>query len=285
MRIGVVGDPHGCWGSADNHYFDHAGYDLVLVTGDLGAGTERSALAVTRAIARMRTPTLIMLGNNDAPFAPTIAAELQHSKGLAALGQVTRPQRPFSHMGNVSLCGYSQHVLCTAGLGLGLIAGRPLATGGDHFAYPERLRELYGVCSAQDSEARLLDVVSTCPARHLLFFAHNGPAGLGAAHGDIWGCDFREGGGDYGDTDLTAAVEHARRLGKRVLAVIAGHMHLRTKQGSERPVMVTRENTLYVNAARVPRIFSGPEGPLRHHVAIQIRDDQVQAREVFVPDE
>ena len=90
----------------------------------------------------------------------------------------------------------------------------------------------------------------------LLVLSHNGPAGLGDRADSIWGCDFREEEGDWGDPDLTQAIDHARAQGKRVLAVIGGHMHLRTKQGVERPWRTERDGTLYLNAARVPRIFS-----------------------------
>lgn len=285
MRIGIVGDPHGCWGPADTHYFNRSPYDLVLVTGDLGTGTARSALEVTRELARLRRPTLIMLGNNDAPYAPRIAAELQHLRGLSALalgrlpGKVAPARQPLALQSDVMLCGYSCHPLMA---GTTLIAARPLATGGDQFSYPERLRELYDVSTSEHSVRRLVQLVAESGARNLVFFAHNGPRGLGDHAAAMWGCDFLPEEGDYGDSDLAAAVHHARALGKRVLAVIAGHMHLRTKQGPERPCTQHRDGILYVNAARVPRVFPGAHGLVRHHVALHIDADGVGAREVLV---
>ena len=50
------------------------------------------------------------------------------------------------------------------------------------------------------------------------------------------------------------AVQADPRGGKRVLAVVAGHMHLRTRQGAERDWITERQETLFVNAARVPRM-------------------------------
>ena len=86
----------------------------------------------------------------------------------------------------------------------------------------------------------------------------------------MWGCDFRPGGGDWGDPDLEAAIDHALARGKRVLAVVAGHMHHRTKCGNERPWRLDRDGVIYVNAAKVPRIFAADSRVQRHHVALEI---------------
>jgi len=99
------------------------------------------------------------------------------------------------------------------------------------------------------SISSILNLVEEEPADDLIFLAHNGPLGMGDEPHAMWGCDFKPGGGDWGDPDLTAAIDHARSLGKRVLAVIGGHMHLRTKQGKERLWMQEIRNTLYINAA------------------------------------
>ena len=112
--------------------------------------------------------------------------------------------------------------------------------------------------------------------------SHNGPLGLGAGPTDLWGCDFLEGGGDWGDPDLAAALASARTLGKRVLAVIAGHMHLRTKTGEARVPRLERDGTLYVNPARVPRIQGGRDGARRSHFRLEIDADGVRASEVIV---
>ena len=116
-----------------------------------------------------------------------------------------------------------------------------------------------------------------------MFVSHNGPVGLGSGADDMWGCDFMPNGGDWGDPDLRVAIDHARQAGKKVLAVVAGHMHIRTKQGIERPWKLEVDDTLYINAARVPRIFSGSEDVFRHHVAVTISEGGVQAHEVLLP--
>jgi uncharacterized protein (TIGR04168 family) len=92
----------------------------------------------------------------------------------------------------------------------------------------------------------------------VLFLAHNGPSGLGGQAQDLWGRDFDPDGGDWGDADLRGAIEHARGRGLRVLAVLAGHMHwaLRGRPGVQRRWQLQERGTLYVNAARVPRVFT-----------------------------
>ena len=62
----------------------------------------------------------------------------------------------------------------------------------------------------QESAERLKELVDECPAERIIFFAHNGPTGLGEDRSDIWGCDFRPAGGDFGDPDLRIAIDHAR---------------------------------------------------------------------------
>jgi hypothetical protein len=55
-------------------------------------------------------------------------------------------------------------------------------------------------------------------------------------------------------------------------------MHLRTKQGEERPWHKRMDGTYYVNAARVPRVR--PAG--RHHVRIILNGAEVTIEERFV---
>ncbi|MGH8459189.1 MAG: hypothetical protein ACRESV_07555, partial [Nevskiales bacterium] len=105
-----------------------------------------------------------------------------------------------------------------------------------------------------------------------------------SARDDIWGCDFRPEGGDFGDPDLRAAVEYAIALGKTVHAVIAGHMHHRLKGGGgeRRYWQIRQDGILYINAARVPRIRRRVPGQPRHHVALTLDEHGVRAEAVWV---
>lgn len=137
--------------------------------------------------------------------------------------------------------------------------------------------------SLEHSTERLVGLVEEADADQLIFLAHNGPLGLGEEPHDMWGCDFKEDGGDWGDPDLSAAIGHARSTGRQVLAVIGGHMHLRTKHGTERPWLAEQDGTLYINAARVPRIYSGSDDVYRHHVSVTISDAGLAAEEIHLP--
>jgi uncharacterized protein (TIGR04168 family) len=129
---------------------------------------------------------------------------------------------------------------------------------------------------------RLRELVDSAPSDELLVLAHNGPSGLGAAKTDLWGCDFREQGGDWGDSDLAEALGHARSAGKRVLAVVAGHMHTHARRGQVRDWQLRKAETLYVNPARVPRIFEDARGKYRYHVVLELDAERAHVREVLV---
>ena len=286
-RIGLIGDLHGSWDCFDLRWFGAADYDLLLFTGDLGSGARDNSVQIARAVGRLSKPALVMLGNNDAKDAPQVVAELAHQRGLVALGKLAGRQPEHdaaAQRGEVRDCGYSLHPLALAGRAPTLLAARPFAMGGGALSFPERLRERYGVGSIQQSTDRLCALVEQAPGDELIVLAHNGPHGLGAAATDIWGCDFRDEAGDWGDPDLSVARAHARASGKRVLAVIAGPMHQPTKQGAERVWQVERDGTLYVNPARVPRIFAGADATLHHHVLLELDASGVRAREVLVPE-
>ena len=110
-----------------------------------------------------------------------------------------------------------------------------------------------------------------------------GPTGLGARRDDLWGCDFRASEGDFGDPDLDRAIEHAREGScGRVRAVVAGHMHHALRGGGTRAWRLEREGVLYVNAARVPRIFERDGGTSRHHVELVIEGGGARASEVVL---
>ena len=226
-----------------------------------------------------------MPGNNDVEFQPEIVAEFAHQRGLIELiaaGPRERSQSLGQASGRVEVCGYSLHPLSLGGRELTLLAGRPNSMGGGELAFVDHLSRNYGVATMAESTERIRKLVSEVPTEELLLFSHNGPAGLGEGPADIWGCDFRKGAGDWGDPDLSAALEHAREIGKRVVAVIGGHMHWKTRTGEMRTSQLERDGTLYINAARVPRIYGGRDGMNRAHLCIEIGDAELTATEVIV---
>lgn len=280
FRIGIVGDLHTHWDETDVHQIGALDYDLMYFTGDLGGGTSESCLRMARLIARLGKPALVMPGNNDTVDIGRLAAELNHQQGLNAILSITGRAEA---AGPIALCGYSHHRISVTKRELSLIAARPHSMGGPELTFPDYMSDTYGIRTLQCSEARLRELVDSA-ADEIIFLAHNGPVGLGADPADMWGCDFKPGGGDWGDTDLAAAIEYAQSLGKQVLAVIAGHMHLVTKQGQERPWRRQLNGTAYINAARVPRIFSGDDDVYRHHVELTISATGLEFNEVLLPE-
>lgn len=286
VKIGIIGDLHGAFDEADARYFNESDYDLLLFTGDLGSGTQHNGLAIARHVARLSKPTLVVAGNNDAPFAHEIAAEFKYHARLQAL--MRAPSEGFDRANIVSLCGYDLRTYSFRGYSFSVLIGRPYARGGDELFGSESLSERYGVKSAEDSLARLRELVSAAPTRDVVWLAHNGPKGLGASGTDIWGADFKNEGGDWGDTDLALAIEDSERS-LRVVAVVAGHMHRPPPtRGNHRSRTAVQKkgNAVYVNAAVVPRIFSGPKGSRRHHMALEIcANAPAQVRDVWVDED
>jgi uncharacterized protein (TIGR04168 family) len=276
-KIAVLGDLHSWWDAADTKYFNASDYELLLFTGDLGGGRANNGIEIARSLARLSRPTLVMLGNNDAAEYARIAAELSYQQGRARL----LGDRPSLLPGSIGVrpCGLDAHRFELGELAVTVICGRPFAMGNSELSSLDALGS-YGVRTAVDATKRLKSLVDGADTEHLIFLAHNGPQGLGDEADALWGRDFHPDAGDWGDADLAQAIEHARKLGKRVLAVIAGHMHWGLRTGGERRWQVKRDGVLYVNAARVPRIVRNEERRLHHHVALRVDKSGAQAREV-----
>ncbi len=280
MRIAVIGDIHGFWDAADTHYFNHSDYDVILFVGDLPRLT--GGLDVAREISRLQKPAWFIPGNHDGCTALQLLSEIKGWKrlcGLTAQGMAGRVSKLASALGDVRLCAYEQFDLAD---GLGLVAARPHAMGPDRFYYANHTQRRYGVNSFATSATKLKALVDASP-KNIVFLAHNGPSGLGDRAEDLWGCDFSPDYGDFGDPDLRAAIDYANTSGHQVLAVLAGHMHLRSKTGGRRSPAKLQDGCLYINAAEVARIRSG--GARRHHVQLIIYSKTVQAKQMWVSPE
>ena len=281
-KIAVVGDVHLRWGVEDVRFFNGSDYELVLFVGDIGGYRHSATRRVARSIAGLTKPAVLVAGNHDGPSLGQLASEVLGSGSLAnRLGKAQT--RRVSHLdedfGSVNLSAYRVHEL---GSDLALVVGRPHSMGGPRMHFASAIERSFGVRSMADSADRLCALVEETRASRLLFLAHNGPTGLGDRRDDIWGCDFRRAEGDQGDPDLEVAVAHAVGLGRRVEAVLAGHMHRGLRGGGQRRWQLERAGTLYVNAARVPRVFGGSGQQVRHHVELLLGTDGASARDVLV---
>ena len=285
MRIGVVGDVHRCFDAIDVEQLDGLGYAAILFVGDIAGYFHSGGVETAQIIAGLQTPAMVIPGNHDAANVGQMAAEVLDNDALAGLfdlGQEERERDFEAALGPVELVGYSRHPIDDGDRRIDVIACRPHSAGGPRLAFRPRLEERFGVRDFEDSRRRIVEQVDQSDAEDLVFLAHNGPTGLGDTREDIWGCDFRDSEGDFGDPDLEHAIAYAVDRGKRVLAVVAGHMHHALRGGGLRSWCVERAGTLYVNAARVPRIFERDGRLLRHHVELTIDDDGVSVREVVL---
>ncbi len=282
-RIAVVGDVHSAWQPFDVHYFNQSDYALVLVTGDLGSSARRDGVSIARSLAHLEKRTLIMPGNADAPEYAKLAAEFSYQRGRAGLMDALDA----NPRGGVEIVGYGLHTAELGARSVSLISARPFATGGSVLSSPELLEQSFGVRSLAESSERLRALVDRATTDALVFLAHNGPAGLGEDAAALWGRDFDPRAGDWGDADLADALAHASARGRRPIAVVAGHMHWRLRGGGLRRWKLERDGVVFVNAARVPRIFEaegdGAREPLHHHVELRLGVDGFTAAEVRVP--
>ncbi len=281
LRLAVIGDLHDAWNDFDVRSLNGAGYDAIVFVGDLGRGDETSR-RISRSIARLGPPTLVLPGNADAPHAARLRAELSLRRGLDRLFGETAEAAPGERLCGVQLAGYSLHRPPQEEPALTLVAGRPFSLGGPELSFAAELEASFGVKTLADSTERLVALVEQVETEALVFVSHNGPAGLGDRPDDLWGCDFRPETLDWGDPDLAVAIEHARRRGRRVLAVVAGHMHHRLQAGQgERRWLHREDGTLYVNPARVPRIERREGGQTHHHVSLRVGAGGASAEPVF----
>ncbi|MEZ5967087.1 MAG: TIGR04168 family protein [Planctomycetota bacterium] len=266
----VVGDVHNHWRPADRAFVEGSGADLALFVGDLG--DEDAAIA--SAIASIRLQKAVILGNHDA---------WQSFSLKRATGRLRRVIAALKD----DLLGYAVRE-CYAGA-CSLIGARPFSWGGQSLRSVELYRELHGVGSMEQSAQRIVEMSRRCEHRDIILVAHNGPKGLSSEPADIWGKDFGNPGGDWGDEDLRLAIERIEADGLRVRAVVAGHMHdrLMHPRGALRTRFVRRQGTLFVNAAVVPRLRSVGDGPeLGHFVRLQVCGGEVtELAEIWVDGE
>lgn len=281
----MVGDVHLAWDDRDVSLIDAAGYDVVLFVGDLAGYGAEGAVRVGRSIARLRTRALVLPGNHDAVTTLQLGAEVFYSsealRTLLAVGMRRRVARLRRALGPVALCGYSLHRFDEHGVAI--IAARPHSIGGPRLAFQRYIKQQFGVRTLEDSTAKLCALIDECSTTdRIVVLAHCGPTGLGAQRESIFGNDFRPEQGDWGDPDLTTALEHAKATGKQVVAVVAGHMHHRLRGGGERVWYVERDGVHHVNAARVPRRRRAADGSSeRHHVLLTIEAGAVGVEPIW----
>ena len=253
IKIAIVGDVHDRWEIADEIALQLLGVDLVLFVGDFG----NESVQVVREIAAVKLPKAAVFGNHDAWYS---ASDWGKQKCPYDRQKEDWVQDQIDLLKETHV-GYSK--LDFPELKLTVVGSRPFSWGGDVWKNAEFYKERFGVTSFAESTAKIVAAAETAAYDTVIFLGHNGPVGLGSNADDPCGKDWQPLGGDYGDPDLTEAIALTRKLGKTIPLVTFGHMHhdLRyTKQHLRKTFAISSEGTMYLNAARVPRIVQTPQG-------------------------
>jgi len=279
LTIAVIGDVHHHWDAVDTEILVHLGVDLALFVGDIG----NEAVDLVGTIAALPLPKAVILGNHDAWYTMT------------DWGQKDRPYDPhqedwvqdqLDHLGE-SHVGYG--CLNLPAFNLSVVGSRPFSWGGPQWRDQTFYGDRFGVHSFTESTDRIVQAAQAATGDRLILIGHCGPTGLGDQPEDPCGKDWNPIGGDQGDPDFAAAIAHLQRQGASIPLVAFGHMHhyLRHTKAQLRRSIVTNAHTgtLYLNAARAPRIQTRQGRTCHHFALVTLTETQVQqARHVWVTD-
>ncbi|HEY9890115.1 MAG TPA: TIGR04168 family protein [Candidatus Obscuribacterales bacterium] len=269
FRIAVIGDVHDQWDDQDAAALQQLQVDLALFVGDFG----NEAVEVVRAIAALEVPKAAIFGNHDAWYTAT---PWGCKKCPYDRTREDRVQTQIDLLGAAQV-GYGK--LEMPRLGVTVIGGRPFSWGGSEWKNASFYRDRYGVHDFTESVARLQKTIDAAQHDTLIFIGHCGPKGLGEAPEALCGRDWSPIGGDFGDPDLAAAIAYAHHQGKSVPLVTFGHMHhsLRHRKDRQRDRLHhAATDTVYLNAACVPRIVKTAHDCRRNFSLVTLQQGQVQ---------
>lgn len=279
LKIAVVGDVHDQWESADAQALHALGVDLVLFVGDFG----NESIPVVQAIAALDLPKAIILGNHDCWYtaSPWGKKKCPYDRQLEDRVNDQLQLLGETHVGFNSL-DFPQFQLSVVG-------ARPFSWGGPIWQNGGFYRDRYGVNSFTESADKIIAAAQNTAYETVIFVGHCGPQGLGNQPEDICGKDWNPLGGDFGEPDFRAAISATRQHGKQIPLVTFGHMHhrLRHTQAQLREAIAQDDRgTLYLNAARVPRIITTATGKSRNFSLVTLENQTVtQASLVWVNDQ
>ncbi|MEO1464990.1 MAG: TIGR04168 family protein [Cyanobacteria bacterium J06633_1] len=268
ITVAIVGDVHNQWSATDNLALEHLNVDLALFVGDFG----NEAVEVVRQIASVSVPKAVIMGNHDAWYS---ASSWGRQKAPYNHDQEDRVQQQLNLLSETHV-GFSK--LDFPQLDLAVVGSRPFSWGGATWRNSEFYRDRYNIKNFAESTAQIVNSAQAAAYDNLIFIAHNGPTGLGNSTESICGRDWKEEGGDYGDPDLTEAIAQVKKSGKSIPLVTFGHMHheLKIPRGKRRKIIEVRHETVYLNAACVPRVIESTAGEKRSFSLATLQDGVVQ---------
>ena len=297
MKLALIGDVHGFFDDFDVEYFNQSDYDFILFTGDVPDFFHLSNKAYKK-IALLKKNVFMQWGNHDGFSFLEVVGELfgwSYFKVDPSKIPVIKKRLDTlkKQLGSNVISGGYKATLLTENCALFIV--RPHSIGGSRLGYKEILQDLYNVKDFQDSFNKMKNILDHFKTEFpkvdtLIFLGHNGPYGLSNDPRDVWGCDFKPELGDFGDIDFRQIIDYAKQKGFYVPLVVAGHMHhrlskktekyLRKKQEDlqnyrERQSITQKDNTYYVNPAKVPRIIKQNGVVLHYHVFVEISQHNV----------
>jgi uncharacterized protein (TIGR04168 family) len=254
VEILVIGDLHGQFDAVDRNFLETRHPLLSLFVGDLGDEDPEMVDKVLEA----KIPTFGLLGNHDA------WKSFREDRVTNALASC------LTKLGNRHL---AYRRIDLPSLDISIIGARPFSWGGPKLRSKAVYKALYGIDSMQESAEKIVEAAREAPGKRIWILAHNGPLGLSKASTDIFGKDFGNPGGDWGDADLRLAMDLLEEEGFEIPLLIAGHMHHRCQKprGAIRKKSAWMFDTLVLNTARVPRIFQERGKPKKTHHCFSIR--------------
>lgn len=285
MKLAIIGDMHMQFDEEDVRFFNGSDYDSILMVGDLASKNPDSMFRLLPLLNQLTKPSYLIPGNHDTTGVRQLLGELMHNETLINFGaasQETRMAKLKAELKAPVLCGYSVHDLGA----LRLVCARPFSMGDANATKTNKpldlpvnfrpfLKKAYGVETLGESADKIKSLIDAVNPPYIIM-AHHGPFGLGAKATDMFGADFLPEETDFGDRDLSEAIAYAQTIGKAPLAVIAGHMHYPTKHGKKpKQWHLRKDDILYVNAARWPRIFKHEQKILHHHICLTLKESKV----------
>ncbi|BAZ44978.1 metallophosphoesterase [Chondrocystis sp. NIES-4102] len=269
ITIAVIGDVHNLWDYQDQIALEHLGVDLVLFVGDFG----NEAVDIVSQVAAVKLPKAVILGNHDAWYS---ASSWGRSKAPYDQTKEDRVQQQLDLLGEAHV-GFSAQNFPQ--LNLSVVGSRPFSWGGLTWRNSKFYGDRYQVNSFEESTAQIVRSAQNTTYNTVILIGHNGPFGLGAQPEAICGRDWKMEGGDYGDPDFASAIASINDLGKSIPLVTFGHMHhnLKYPTRKRRNIIEVVNETVYLNAACVPRVVKTSDNVKRSFSLVSMSCGVVQS--------
>ena len=196
-----------------------------------------------------------------------------HDHGHDRTGQLLRTQ--LNLLGDID-CSWK--LKKWSNLSLSLVGARPCSSGGGFYISSE-VQAVFGPISMDQSADRIFKAsIDASKKSPLIILAHSGPAGLGSDRSSPCGRDWKSPPVDWGDKDLSSAIDQIRRNIKVPELVVFGHTHHYLKRGKGKRITFIKDvwGTAYLNAACVPRRGKDLTGEdLCHFSWVEFKNNQL----------